>query len=262
MTRSSSFFASCPRHYALLAYLICFFAFSFIAKQMPLSDSFYPQFWTAWCGAIVGIWLVFVFSRDAEHPRHLWMLIAGGVVADILFNGLAVHFNQGGESPRRLFFLALGNLGVLAAAIGAGILVARGLQKPNYLIMAAVVGAVTDIFSVYSGPSKLTMNSQMFPYVSYQWGVIGHSGATPIVGAGDFIFLALYFAGARRFHLPEGKTFIAMCLAFGLGFFSLVFIQQGVPALPFMATFLMLAHYRELNAQMRALKATSPENAP
>ncbi len=239
---------------SLLFYMVCFLVFGTIAATLPRSDSFYPQFWTGWCGAIIGIWLVFLFSRDADNAQRLRTMIAGGVVADIVCNRAALLLADT-KSLFYLLFLALGNLGVLAAALGAGLIVARGLQKPNYLIMAAIVGAVTDIFSVYSGPSKVTLQSDIFPYVSYQWGVIGQGGAIPIIGAGDFIFLALYFAGARRFHLPEGKTFVAMCAAFGMGFLSLLVIPQGVPALPFMATLLLLVHGRELNSQMRELKA-------
>ncbi len=242
---------------SLLCYLVCFLIFGIIAQRLPLSNNFYPQFWTAWCGAIVGIWLVFLFSRETDHPQRVWVMIAGGIVADIACNRIAVLI-PATKSLFHFLFLALGNLGVLAAAIGAGVLVARGLQKPNYLIMAAIVGAVTDIFSVYSGPSKVTLHSDMFPYVSYQWSIIGQGGAIPIVGAGDFIFLALYFAGARRFHLSDGKTFVAMCAAFGVGFLSLLVIPQGVPALPFMATFLLLVHGRELKAQMRELKSADP----
>lgn len=236
-----------------LCYLLCFLSFGTVAALLPLSDSFYPMFWTAWCGAIMGIWLVFLYSRNADNPTRLRWMIAAGIVVDLTCNRMAVMLTESNSLPY-LFFLALGNSGVLAAAIGAGVIVARGLQKPNYLIMAAIVGAVTDIFSVYAGPSKATLSSEIFPYVSYQWGVIGKGGAIPIIGAGDFIFLALYFSGARRFHLPETKTFVAMCAAFGIGFLSLLVLEQGVPALPFMATFLLLVHGRELQNQMRQEK--------
>ena len=251
------------RLFSLLLYGACFLSFGTLAGRMPRSDSFYPQFWTAWCGAIIGIGLVFLFSRDANdasNTHRLWLIIAGGALVDIIGNRSAVLLPDT-KSLLYLLLLALGNLGVLAAAIGAGLLVARGLQKPNYLIMAALVGAVTDVFSVYSGPSKTTLQSDIFPYVSYQWGVIGQGGAIGIIGAGDFIFLALYFAGARRFHLPEGVTFLAMCAAFGVGFLSLLVIPQGVPALPFMATFLLLVHGRALKSQMRALQNAEQNTA-
>jgi hypothetical protein len=239
----------------LLAYLSCFLFLAALAQRLPLSERFFPQFWTAWFGAVIGIWLVFLFSRDADEPQRLRWRIFGGIGVDIVCNRVAAMVPPGQEGVLQWLFLALGNLGMMAVAIAAGILVARGLQKPNYLIMAAIVGAVTDIFSVYSGPSKFTMNSSVFPYVSYQWGVVGQGGTIPIIGAGDFIFLALYFAGTRRFHLSETKTFVAMCAAFGVGFLSILVIPQGVPALPFMAMMLLLVHGRALNAQMRALKA-------
>ena len=115
--------------------------------------------------------------------------------------------------------------------------------------MAAIVG-VTDIFSVYAGPSKHIISSQAFLYFSYQWGVLGE-GVIPCVGAGDFIFLSLYFAGARRFGLNERKTLVAMIAAFGIGFLTLLVSPSGIPALPFMAALLLVVHGRELKAQMK-----------
>jgi hypothetical protein len=239
----------------LAVYFGCFFAFAVLAQSWPQSESFFPQFWTAWCGAIIGIWLVFWFSREVDKPRNLALLIGGGLCADVLCNRLAIQASPDSSalsSPLQWLFLACGNLGVVAAAIGIGVIVARGLQKPNYLIMAAIVGALTDIFSVFSGPSKVTLHSEVFPYVSYQWGVVGHGTIIPIVGAGDFLFLALYFSGVRRFHLSENKTLIAMCVDFALGFLSLLVRPEGIPALPFMATLLLIVHGRELRNQMRA----------
>jgi hypothetical protein len=132
------------------------------------------------------------------------------------------------------------------AAISVGLLVGRGLQKPNYLIMAAIVGALTDIYSVYSGPTKQIVSSNAFSYLSFHWGIIGQGGVGPIVGVGDFVFLTLFFFGARRFGLDDRKTFVAMLVAFAVGFLFTLISPAGIPALPFMAAALLLTHGREL----------------
>ena len=238
---------------ALLAYFVLFAAFGIAAARMPLREDLLPSFLTAWFGACVGIALVYLLSRVPDKSNTLLGLVLGGLFADGVCNFVVAKAGNNAPESLRLPLIAFGNLGLIAAAVGLGVLVARGLQKPNYLIMAAIVGAVTDIFSVYAGPSKAIIASpSVFPYVSYQWGVIGQGAVISCVGAGDFIFLALYFAGTRRFGLNDRKTFVAMSAAFALGFLSLLFSPRGIPALPFMAIMLLLVHGPALKAQMRA----------
>ncbi len=206
---------------------------------------------TAWIGAGIAIGIVFLGSRTRDAAqisyRGLLIFLGGGMLADLVFNYFALKLSgaQNPSTPAAIALTGIANLGMLAAAVALGWLVARGLKKPSYLILAAVVGALTDIYSVYSGPSKQVLHSEVFPYVSFQWGVFGQ-GVIPCVGAGDFIFLCLFFVGVRRFNLDDRKTLLAMIAAFGLGFLSLVLSPKGVPALPFMAALLLLVHGSDL----------------
>jgi hypothetical protein len=207
-------------------------------------------------------------QRRSEN-RALRALIGSGIVVSVTANFAALKLAaEAGESWQaggiiggiaevlRLILIATGNLGLLMAATALGILVARGLLKPNYLVMAAIVGALTDIFSVYAGPTKHVLTSEALPYVSYQWGVAGQ-GVIPCVGIGDFLFLSLYFAGARRFGLDERKTFWAMAVAFALGYISLLWSPQGIPALPFMAALLLLVHAPQLRLLLTRARVSS-----
>lgn len=233
----------------LLLYFAAFFLFVFLARDVKLSvDTGQITFalLSAWIGALFGIALVFLWSRISQDNRSLLILVASGMAIDVLCNGIAAQL-EGAQANGVLWLwlIALGNLGVLAAATGVGLVLARGLRKPNYLVVAALAGALADIASVYFGPSKHLALTAAFPYVAYQWGVFGQ-GVIPCVGAGDFLFLSLFFSGVRRFGLNDRKTLMAMSIAFGLGFASLIFNPKGIPALPFMAALLLLAHGREL----------------
>ena len=261
---------------ALAIYYVLFFVFAWIARSDISERIVAASGWTppamllpivtAWLGASVGITVVFLFSKWQEKPSsaddkdapvagnqsqvsQLIRFLLGGIIVDIACNYAAMKWlgTPGESGVLQLALMATANLGILTAATSAGILVARGLREPRYLVMAAIVGAITDIFSVYAGPSKQVVSSDVFPYLGYQWGVFGQ-GVIPCVGAGDFIFLSLYFVGARRFGLSERKTFMAMIAAFGLGFVSLVLTGAAIPALPFMATLLLLVHARQLKA--------------
>jgi hypothetical protein len=234
---------------ALLVYAALFLLFAGLALSRPSNENFTTIFYSALSGAGTGITLVYLFSNSKTDDAALRTLIINGVLIDVVCNFVATQL----FAIKVLWVLLIGiaNLGLLMAAIGVGLLVGRGLQKPNYLVMAAIVGAITDIFSVYAGPSKHLLGSVAFPYVALQWGLIGQGSIEPIVGAGDFIFLALYFYGARKFGLDDRRTLLAMLAAFVVGFLSTLFSPQGIPALPFMSAALLLVHGRELKAKMQ-----------
>lgn len=227
-------------------YFVAFVVFVLLFSPQPQS-SFVPIFVTAWCGAALGIALVFLFSKFPSDTRSLLMMTASGMAMDLACNlpaaKIASHWPEGIMPAGSIDWpyaalVAVGNFGVLLAATGVGLVVARGMKQPNYLLMAAVAGALADIYSVFFGPSKHTLSSDVFFYLSFQWNVAGQ-GIIPCVGAGDFIFLSLFFAGARRFKLDDRVTLAAMLAAFALGFLTAVLTQQGIPALPFMAAMLL-----------------------
>lgn len=245
----------------LIFYFLAFFACALISQgflsfwKPPGFDGSLPSLilplLSAWLGASIAIAIVFAVSKKRSasqiNNRELLVFLGGGMLLDFAFNFTALKLaaGQSPSTPAALGATAIANLGVLATAIALGWLVARGLKKPSYLLTAAVVGALTDIYSVYFGPSKQVLSSAVFPYVGFQWGIFGQ-GVIPCVGAGDFVFLALFFVGVRRFGLNDSKTLIAMIAAFGLGFLSLVLSPKGIPALPFMTALLLLVHGREL----------------
>lgn len=239
-----------PLAVALWLYVALFVAFALAAMYTPANGNFTSVFISAIVGSAVAIFWVWSFSDGKTDDDSLRSLIIIGVVVDVVFNFVATRL----DGPHALKVLSaaltgVANLGVLTAAIGVGLLVGRGLQKPNYLVMAAIVGAITDIFSVYAGPSKHIIGSGTFYYVSLQWGLIGEGGVQPIVGAGDFIFLALYFFGARKFGLDDRKTLGAMIVAITVGFIATLFVG-AIPALPFMSLALLIVHGRELKQKM------------
>ncbi len=232
---------------ALKLYFAAFAVFAILSWILP--DNSEPLIFIS---ALIGSWsaigLVWLYSEGKSSVSWLRQLIVSGIVIDILFNLLA---GRSTYFPILAAPLAsIGNLGVLMFAIGLGLAVARGLQKPNYLVLAAIVGALTDIFSVYAGPTKHLIGSSAFGYLSFAWPLVGAGGVQGIVGVGDFVFLTLFFDGARRFKIDDRVTLCAMCAAMIVGFAFTWITQAGVPALPFFAVALLLAHGRELKAQM------------
>lgn len=228
---------------SLIAYAALYALFALLSYWYRADENWAAIFGSALTGSCVAVTLVWLWSDGHEDDAMLRAMIIGGVLLDLVFHTLARWI--------RLQVLAdalsgVANLGLLLAAIGVGIWVARGLQKPHYLVMAAIVAALTDIFSVYAGPTKHLVMTGAFRYLSFAWGILGSGGVQGIIGSGDFIFLALFFNGVRRFDLDDRKTLHAMNAALATGFLSTLISPQGIPALPFMAVALLLVHWREL----------------
>jgi hypothetical protein len=244
--------------FAVTLYLLGYLSFAYAALSVPATETpnIVGLFLSAIVGGAAGIIWIWAFGVGRTDNQALLRLILVGAVIDGVFNYSAVRLAKaGGPELGEALLLGVGNLGMMAAAVGAGLWVGRGLQKPNYLVMAAIVGAVTDIFSVYAGPSKNMLSSGFFPYISFHWGLISSGVVTEIIGAGDFIFLALYFFGARKFGLDDRKTLLAMIAGVGLGFITNLVFSLPVPALPFFAVALLVVHGRELKRQMQAVPA-------
>ena len=233
----------------LAGYFALFALFAGASWSLPADGNWVPVFSCAIIGAWAGVVLVWAGGDGRIQTPWLCGQIALGIAIDLAFNYGAMVWDQ--HKLLAAACTALGNLGLLMAAVGGGLLVARGLQKPSYLLMAAIVGALTDVFSVQAGPTKHIVSTPAFEFMAFSWGLVGRGGIDGIVGAGDFLFLALFFSGARRFGLDDRKTLVAMMIAIAVGFLSVLVTAAPIPALPFFAVALLLVHGRELRAQMR-----------
>lgn len=198
-------------------------------------------------GAIVATCFIFFFSSIHGDWQRSWkrygMLFIGGSIIDIAAN-YAAHPSRLGVLDHTLIITLIGlaNLGMLFAAVGIGLIVAQGMREVNYLLMAAVVAALTDIVSVFMGPTKHLITTDVFDYLSFQWGILGLGNISPIIGMGDFVFLTLFFTGARKFGWDARKTLGAMCCALAVGLLATLYGPRALPALPFMAMALLVVH--------------------
>lgn len=156
--------------------------------------------------------------------------------------------------------LAVG-IGLIVWTTGGGWLLALGLRRRSYLVMAALVVAVADFWSVFFGPSgqvvqstapadQLRVSVMMLP-----WPQLGADLAPPMIGAGDFLILALLLAAAVRFELDRQRNFWALTSAFVVGAVITQVMAHlwsdlpGLPALPFLSAFFLLTNRRELSLE-------------
>lgn len=205
--------------------------------------------WGGFLSALLAAWLTgglyAVWSLQGSGVAwSLGLFLGAGAWDLLLFRGPAEAFSD-------LMTLAHGLL-LLHWAWGAGSLLAFGARRPDYLFNAALVVALADIYSVYWGPTghHAAARTVAFSLMTMPYPVPGSNMLHRSIGAGDFLFLALFLHGAARLGLDWRRNLGALWLAFALGLgaaaWSMAHWGKGVPALPFLSLAFLLANGRRL----------------
>lgn len=245
------------RSIAVIAYLLLYVLFASYAIISSTSGMLLVV-GSAIVGALTALYFVFAFSDYALHWRFVFGVGFLGASIDVIANYCAKEMAQP-DSGIEAALIGLGNVGILTAAICFGFLLSRGIRHTSYLVLGAWVGAVADTVSVFAGPTAAIVKTQAVHYLALQWGLIGSGEhaphVLPIVGIGDFVFLSLFFCGARQLGWNEKRTFAAMAIAFVVGILSVLVRPAGLPALPFMTVCLMLGHWHDLHLTRQEWKS-------
>ncbi len=257
------------RGVALLVYALLYTAFAVGARRVP-DVGLHPGaaarlviLGSAVSGALVSLVFIYLYSDTGTTWQESWkrygrVFIVGGLL------DLGCNFLAHPTAPRTvapdlaLALIGIANLGMLLCAVAMGLIVAQGMKSVNHLVTAAVVGALTDMVSVFMGPTKHNITTDVFYYLSFQWGILGLSDVQPVVGMGDFIFIALFFVGVRRFGWKAQRTLIALGAALTIGFVLAIYGPReatALPALPFLGAGLLVAHGGDIRRARAAARS-------
>lgn len=135
----------------------------------------------------------------------------------------------------------------------AGMLAAWTLQRPGSLLTVALVVAVADVFNVFFGPAAAIAAGQATGWLK-GWAqisllavpLLGSNDTVPLLGAGDFLFSALFLASARKFELGLKRTYGALLGAFVAGLVTVYLLGRAIPALLFIGGAFLLVNWRRL----------------
>lgn len=155
------------------------------------------------------------------------------------------------------FLAGLSDLLLIVTAALCGQLLSRLFREPNILVPAAIVAGLIDYWGVYFGTTRAVLEHHAsvvsklsvqvpLPNVDMQIGI----------GFGDFVFMTLFLACARRFSLREGLTFWLSFLFLLTAMTFVVFTGMNVPALvPMSAAFLIanIGRFRFQRSEVLAL---------
>ena len=146
------------------------------------------------------------------------------------------------------------------AAVFLGRIVSRMLREPSILLPVAVVAAVVDFWGVYWGfvahvsekaPEVAQSLSAQVPQMADMPIAVPMVGA---IGAGDFLFLALFMAALHRMGLRLRPTMWALTITLTLGPTLALLIPKWLfhheldrlPGLPFISLAALAANWRSL----------------
>ena len=168
-----------------------------------------------------------------------WQGEAGAFLA-----GVALWFVAGARHDPLLSDCAL-----ILSAIALGRLVSRAVRYPNLLVPIGAVAAFVDIWGVNLG-GPVAQVVQKAPETAARFVTHVPSFGAPhfvaIVGVGDFVFLAVFFACLRRFQLnvTGAATLAAVFAVVGL----VVAVRLiPLPGLPFIAAGVLLPNARRFH---------------
>ena len=137
-----------------------------------------------------------------------------------------------------LGLVPLADLAKILLAGGLGLWIAGELERVSWVVIAAVVSAAVDAFSVAAGPTKalLAKGPLVIGYfiVAVTWWGYGYDQAYTGLGTSDVIFFALYLASARRFGLRVRASAVAMAASF-LVTIAAAMVWTALPALPLLS---------------------------
>lgn len=162
--------------------------------------------------------------------RHLLLLLtlAAGLVAA---GGLVLEWT------------AVESLAKVIFATSAGLWIALMLTSISQVLLISMLIIIVDIWSVFLGPTKKMVESggPWIEYLTINLPVFGADAASRL-GASDIIFYALFIGCALIWKLRRITTALVLTVSFIATMMVGVTLGIGVPALPLLAIFFLLAN--------------------
>lgn len=158
------------------------------------------------------------------------------------------------DGPRLLplVVLYLANVLRLCAAASLGLALARYVTSPGVALLIAAVAAVSDLFSVLAGPTRVLLREDS-PVLDLLV-LIFPSFGTPLgfaLDLSDFIFLALFAYMSLLLTLRYRLTLVGCCAAIILATITALSLERPLPALPFISLCFVLVNARDIYTATR-----------
>ncbi|MCC6445590.1 MAG: hypothetical protein IT210_19305 [Armatimonadetes bacterium] len=148
----------------------------------------------------------------------------------------------------------LADICLILASASLGYLVSTVIKEPNLILPVAVVGALVDYWGVHFGPTQMVLSKapQVLQTMSAKIPALGQAARAPgglpyiaMIGPGDFLFLAIFYACVHKFGMNGRATYIWTAVLLTLGMLvALMTPVFYIPALVPMGVAVMAANWK------------------
>jgi hypothetical protein len=208
---------------------------------------------------LVQLALVQSIVRLSLKPKQsaLWALLSAVAFVGGLF--LQAHVMKGHVYlPVVQLLVGMHQLSLMLLAVFMGVTVSYIIREPNILLPVTLVAALVDFWNVYIGPLGHIVATKpgIVNAVTVQMPAPVPGMPIPMIGMGDFVFLALYMSVVYRFGLNVRGTFWWGYALLTLTMLAVLGPVGAVPALVPMAIAVIAANIRRIHLRRDELLAT------
>lgn len=174
------------------------------------------------------------------------------IVPSALLLAALIHYQSGvptGSSAVALSVVSTFHaLALMLFAASLGYLVSFIVREVNLLLPVALFAGVMDAWNVFIGPLGRLIQSRpdIIEKVSVQMPSPVAAVSDTLIGMGDFLFLALYFAVLYRYSMNVKGAFWLVYVLLALSMIYTMFIGGAVPALVPMGIGILIANIKRL----------------
>lgn len=162
--------------------------------------------------------------------RHMLLIVAAAALA-ITFMAFVLGWNP------------LEGLAKVIFATALGLWISLMLTSIGQIIIIAGLIILVDFYSVFLGPTKKIVESggDWIDYLTIKLPVFG-APAVSQIGISDIVFFSLFVGVSINYSLRRSGTAFALTVSFVATMVAGVSLEIGVPALPLLSVFFMLAN--------------------
>jgi hypothetical protein len=242
--------------FAIVMWSSVFWGMVKISPKIPNPGEVSPIFWsTSYLALLSGIVLVgttlYLIDRWIKASSSVPVLFGMTLILAAF-----VHYtNQ--LSHQSTFTALLIDICLIGIGCHIGKIVAMGVSQRSYLIPLTLVASVTDLWSVWGGPTHVIVREPLLQnYFLITYPLLGSNAILPTLGLGDITFLALYFALLPQYKLKVRATSWAIIFAFSAVFLLSLQAGKGLPAIPFISAAFLAVNWKQLEFKKEDVQTT------
>lgn len=242
--------------FAVIIWSVIFLGMAKIAPSIPNPGEVSPIFWsTSYLALLSGIVLVgttlYLIDRWIKTFSSISVLFGMTLVFAAF-----IHYTNQLPNQTKFTFLLI-DICLIGIGCHIGKIVALGVNQRSYLAPLTLVASVTDLWSVWGGPTHVIVQQTVYQnYFLITYPLLGTNAILPTLGLGDITFLALYFALIPQYKLKPRATSWAIIFAFFITFLLSLLAGKGLPAIPFISAAFLAVNWKQLEFKKEDVRTT------